>query len=520
MKIIRIRQTFIVCLLYLGLLHSLNAYALEENTLSYRNSQIINHVESGKNLFQNSYGFWMEMCISAGLGFLLCSAIQARKKHLLQKQMNERQSYDERYKIALIKAGFKVFEFDKTQGIVMQSNEKWGCCGFDELNGEPEIYIKRGIIHPEDAEDFKRMFDEVKCKSTCISCIIRLKENMDYVWNRIMLISLSSEDVVIGIVKDISEEKEMVFNYQQEEKYRISIKKLYPYCLEMNISKNYFQSKSELVLLNCFIEKGDNMEELLSNFAATQVYPEDQDIFRELFQRNKLIENYFNHRTQFDVEFRLKAQGNQYTWWNCHLLLYSDERGDICGIVFFKDIDEQKQNTLMLQHYAERDLFTGLYNKATTQTQITKVLTQNNDKESIHGIMVLDIDDFKNINDTMGHIAGDIVLKKIANDMKDTFRKSDIIGRTGGDEFMVCMKDILDIGNVTYKAEELLKKIRSYELYMENGKKVEISVSIGIALYPQQGNTFQELYQKADRALYHSKRCGKNQYFIYDSLLE
>jgi diguanylate cyclase (GGDEF)-like protein len=216
----------------------------------------------------------------------------------------------------------------------------------------------------------------------------------------------------------------------------------------------------------------------------------------------------------------LKAQGNQYTWWNCHLLLYSDERGDICGIVFFKDIDEQKQNTLMLQHYAERDLFTGLYNKATTQTQITKVLTQNNDKESIHGIMVLDIDDFKNINDTMGHIAGDIVLKKIANDMKDTFRKSDIIGRTGGDEFMVCMKDILDIGNVTYKAEELLKKIRSYELYMENGKKVEISVSIGIALYPQQGNTFQELYQKADRALYHSKRCGKNQYFIYDSLLE
>ncbi len=514
MKMTKIRHIFAVCFFYLILSHSIFVYALERHVVAVKSNPV-----SIMNCFIHSLGYILEMFIAGSLGFLLCSIIKNQEsiseKSIPQRKIKKQKKHEEQYKFALLQAGFKVFEFNKEDGNVIQSSIKLGCYGFDTLNGTPESYIKRGIVHAEDAENFKKIFHDIKIGNKPINCMVRLKENEVYKWYRIMLINIFSENLAIGIVEDISNINKMIVSYSTEGKYHTSIKKMYPYCFEVNISKNYFYNNSEFFLLNYFFPINSNMEEVLLNFSKTQVHLEDISIFNEFFQRNKLIEAFFNNHTQFDIEVRLKNQENQYAWWNFHMFLYNNEIEDVCGLVFLKDIDMQKQNTLMLQRHAERDLFTGLYNKATTQTLISNLLQQDNEKEQFHGIMVLDIDDFKIINDTMGHITGDLVLTKIASDMKEIFRKTDIIGRTGGDEFMVFIRDISGIKNVTDKSEEILKKIRSYDFHMENGIDTEISVSIGIALYPQHGITFQELYQRADEALYHSKRSGKNQYYVY-----
>ena len=133
------------------------------------------------------------------------------------------------------------------------------------------------------------------------------------------------------------------------------------------------------------------------------------------------------------------------------------------------------------------------------------------DKQGV--LFVLDVDNFKKINDTMGHAFGDEVLRSLAVRLQSMFRATDIVGRTGGDEFMVFLKDIRDITMIEREG----KKIEQFFHQFEVGEYVKYSVtaSVGAAVFPGDGNTFEDLYKSADNALYVSKRHGKNQLTFY-----
>lgn len=125
---------------------------------------------------------------------------------------------------------------------------------------------------------------------------------------------------------------------------------------------------------------------------------------------------------------------------------------------------------------------------------------------------MIDVDDFKQVNDTFGHISGDRVLREVTRKISGIFRESDVVGRIGGDEFVVLMKNIQDTEVVTRKAQEIIRIFESCRVGVQ--KKYCISGSIGIALFPENGTTYKELLGKADQALYFAKAHGKNQ-FIY-----
>ncbi|MDR2045318.1 MAG: diguanylate cyclase [Clostridium sp.] len=159
-----------------------------------------------------------------------------------------------------------------------------------------------------------------------------------------------------------------------------------------------------------------------------------------------------------------------------------------------------------LQEKADSDLLTGLNNKVATERKIREYLQENPGSQSI--LFVLDIDNFKKINDTMGHAFGDEVLRTLGHRLKVEFRMSDIIGRTGGDEFMILMKNILD--------ENILTQGKKVENFFRNFKvgehvKYVATASIGGAVFPRDAKDFESLYQAADRALYTAKKRGKNQ---------
>ncbi|MEG1894556.1 MAG: GGDEF domain-containing protein, partial [Clostridia bacterium] len=130
-----------------------------------------------------------------------------------------------------------------------------------------------------------------------------------------------------------------------------------------------------------------------------------------------------------------------------------------------------------------------------------------------HALMILDIDNFKGINDSLGHAFGDLVLIDIAAKLKTAFRDDDIVGRIGGDEFAVLMKNVSNISNVLKKGTELSEVFR--QNYAGENGTYKISCSIGIIMLGKSGDTFETAYQKADAALYQAKKNGKDQFVLY-----
>ena len=176
-----------------------------------------------------------------------------------------------------------------------------------------------------------------------------------------------------------------------------------------------------------------------------------------------------------------------------------------------RDIDSKKRKELHLEKQAVFDALTQLYNRSAGIKRINKALEDMQPGE-ISAFLILDIDNFKQINDNFGHIVGDQVLVDVAKIMKNHFRTYDVLCRLGGDEFVIFIQ--------TIPAEALDKIIRSLlkklVLTYGNGEReVTISASIGASLAPVQGVDFNQLYEKADRALYQVKKTTKNDYMIY-----
>ncbi|MBQ9484452.1 MAG: EAL domain-containing protein [Ruminiclostridium sp.] len=178
-----------------------------------------------------------------------------------------------------------------------------------------------------------------------------------------------------------------------------------------------------------------------------------------------------------------------------------------------EDISTIKIANQRLIDKAERDPLTKLYNKSATKTLIQSFL-RTDSRETYDAFIIVDVDNFKQVNDTLGHLFGDSFLTDLAQEMQDLFRANDVIGRIGGDEFIVFLRGMNHKSHIESKASDICKIFSLiYSDELDGG--VKVSGSLGIALFPKDGDTFDELYKKADIALYKSKRAGKSCYTFY-----
>lgn len=165
-----------------------------------------------------------------------------------------------------------------------------------------------------------------------------------------------------------------------------------------------------------------------------------------------------------------------------------------------------------LENKADSDLLTGLNNKMTTERKIDECLDNENDTR--HMMLLFDIDNFKKINDTMGHAFGDQVLKTLGEQLSQEFRKTDILGRLGGDEFVILLRDIKTQDVIEMEADKILNFFKNFKV--GDYVKYSATASIGVSMYPEDGKSFQELYKAADNALYEAKKQGKNRLIYYN----
>jgi len=174
---------------------------------------------------------------------------------------------------------------------------------------------------------------------------------------------------------------------------------------------------------------------------------------------------------------------------------------------------ERHRQESALRRAASFDALTGVLNRAELFRQLNKAISHANRSMYRGAVMVIDIDDFKQINDTFGHKAGDLVLKDVAARLSAVARAGDSIGRLGGDEFVLVLEGLRgreDAAAAAKKASETT----SYELEFD-GHRVPVSTSIGVAVFPDQGDEADVLLELADRAMYAAKRKGKRQYCCY-----
>ncbi len=184
-----------------------------------------------------------------------------------------------------------------------------------------------------------------------------------------------------------------------------------------------------------------------------------------------------------------------------------------------RDITERRKQEAHILHQAHFDPLTELPNRLLALNNLEQLIKDSKRNYERGAVLFLDLDDFKKINDTLGHDVGDILLQQATQRLLSTVRDNDIVARLGGDEFIVLLGRLKSISDVSRVAEGLLNSFRHAFLIHE--RELILTVSIGIAIYPDDGYSASELLRNADAAMYHSKEQGRNTYsFFTESMNE
>ena len=263
-------------------------------------------------------------------------------------------------------------------------------------------------------------------------------------------------------------------------------------------SEGIFEKKSSDILTEVNAFQYLPWEEYIQAVSNYFMHPEDAHLMVEAF-------NSIQNGSSLSFEGRFKDdEPNNYKWCKVDIapLFVDDIPHKMIGII--SDIDHMKTRIAFLEDSVYTDHFTGLYSKKRFEELCTSVLARR--KESKCVMMVIDLDYFKAVNDTHGHMAGDEVLLSFSQHLSASVRKKDILARFGGDEFVLLMLDVTDIDIGIKKAEEILRM---------HDNEYGVTKSIGISLFPDMGRTYEELFRKADKALYKAKQ-QRDAYCVYE----
>jgi diguanylate cyclase (GGDEF)-like protein/PAS domain S-box-containing protein len=222
------------------------------------------------------------------------------------------------------------------------------------------------------------------------------------------------------------------------------------------------------------------------------------------------------HKTFTDLSVRAVSEEKE-TWWSISGRPQFDAAGEFCG--YFGnglDVTESRRAQRDASHMAEYDSLTGLANRHRMSRKLEATLTAYKAAKRCCAVMMIDLDRFKQVNDTLGHPAGDELLKQVASRIgRIVTERGCEVGRLGGDEFQIMLPDIDDRGKLGETAKTLIQMIS--QPYQIEGNRCVIGASVGIAIAPYDGVESEEIIRNADLALYASKGSGRGQYRFYSS---
>lgn len=412
---------------------------------------------------------------------------------------------------AISQVNVNVFLYDLPLQVIHFLNGEDNSLGILETEYTLEDIIEKNKIELESIPALKMLFDKIQKGERQASTIIKVRNDKKAVWYQIVLNNsnncTSKPHYVVGTIQDVSKRVESELRYSNEQQYRFAMFSEAYRVYEINVTKDRFK-KLETIQDNTDGNDWNLYTETMANLCKNNVYREDWNIFLKVATRENLLAGFKNGITEFHCEYRLVKEKGEITWSESSTHLLGDPiSGDIKGFIYVKDINERKKREIELYHQAETDPLTGVYNRRTAERIITEELL-NSDASTIHGFLSIDIDDFKKVNDTFGHVKGDWLLQRITEVITGTLREKDILARMGGDEFIVFLNDSGNQKDILRIANRLCEHVRNITIAKE--QIFHTAISIGISTYPKDGKTFAELYKNSDKALYDVKQHGKN----------
>ena len=368
------------------------------------------------------------------------------------------------------------------------------------------------MVVPEDRHILNSVIEDHKAQLGRNKCHFRLqRKNSTPVWllaNSRSVIDSDGREICYFLFTDITAGKERQAWLENRVSFHSSLVDLSEgIVLEWNLLEDIVRCSDKWKSRFGYSLPTQNFSQQLKN--TSHVHPDD------LPQLHTML-NHIRISNQSDfADIRILNIEGRYLWSRIRAQAIRDSSGtptNVHAIIY--DIDELKQDALTMKKQAELDGLTKLMNKASAQHAIAEYL---NDRapDSMDALLILDLDNFKTVNDSLGHLHGDAVLAQVGTTLKNLFRSHDIIGRIGGDEFMILLKDIPNKELVLDRCQLLVDTFR--DLFHRLMPKLQVSLSVGAALIPLHGTTFADLFRHADEALYAAKRAGKCQFYLHDS---
>lgn len=426
-------------------------------------------------------------------------------KAILRKREVQRQIAlsEERLKLSLWGSGDEMWDWDIETGNIFRSNI-WGALEFPRDGHRSGNNDEESNIHPMDQERVREALNKHFYGETDhFEAAYRVKGKDDsWIWilDRAKIVERDDKDNALrmtGTIKNISQFK------QKEEQL-----KLFEKAIE-NISEGMFILDSEyrFVEVNeaCCRISQRNRTDFIGNLLTFELYPESfsNQIRSMLKQQGRWaseVEASRGDKSHFHMELTIDA-------------IY-DESGELSHYVgVFSDISRRKQQEEELRKLTNNDLLTGLPNRSNLQVTLGNLVN----KEINHALMVLDLDNFKRINDSLGHQIGDQLLKLVSVRIKSSVPKNTSIYRLGGDEFAIVLDKTSDISACAAIAGRIIEAFKA--VYEIGNEQLVLGASIGIVLYPEDEQSEQALLRKADIAMYHAKSAGGNCYQFYSESL-
>lgn len=371
-----------------------------------------------------------------------------------------------------------------------------------------EEALGRWMAHIPDGVEragLRKTFDE--CRTNVSgkpsSCTYKLSKGGNATWCQSTFIRVSdtctlccNKDVTEGLA---TEDRRRAW---QDERYRL--------LTEMANKMSFdYDSDTDTVLL--YIDRtGDGVEaqviphylEKLASARSGVVHPDDMDDVRRMFEDARA------GAAEVSAKYRANYYGHGYAWYRANLFVAHDNAGAWHLVGLIENIEDERD----LRYRAENDAATGLSNHATTQDLVAAALAKPAVRE--HSVcVVLDIDDFKAVNDNSGHMEGDALLRKVGSVLRSSFRESDVIGRVGGDEFVLLLKEV-DMDVVLRKLNQVRAQISATTV---PGLGHAPTLSVGVYATCSDDRTYRDVFTRADEALYQAKRAGKNRVQVYGS---
>ncbi len=401
-----------------------------------------------------------------------------------------------------------LYEWDVSTDQLIWFGDVDGFLGYEQGAISHDINTWLALIHPHDVGQLENAVELHRTSTQEIRYEYRIKhcDGSYRYWQDHALPLLDEHNQPtrwVGVCTDVTRQQENKQALQaSEEKYRLLVENQTDMVVKVdNEGRFLFVSPSYCRTF------GKTEHELLGNTFMPLVHEEDREATQEAMQAL-----YRPPYTAYMEQRAMTKKGWRWLGWMDTAIL--DDHNEVVAIVGVgRDITEKKEAAQKLEKLATYDSLTGLYNRKTLDERLQDEIGRAERYGHDLSIFMIDLDEFKLINDRHGHHCGDKVLHEFSALLLNTIRRTDYAGRYGGEEMVIVLPET-NAGHAEDLAQRLSQVINAHEYSMDDGKCLRVTASIGVAAYPEHAKTADDLMQAVDDAMYKAKRAGRNRVML------